>query len=48
MYQVKQKELIIGSYRFFFDAWLYVFLSRCSCTITGPDGRWNINPAQAN
>jgi hypothetical protein len=48
-YQVIQKNKIIGSFRYFFDAWLYVYLELpCFARIKGPDGIWIVNPHTVN
>ncbi len=49
MYQVKQQGKVIERFGIFTDAWLYVYLEvSCYCIISGPDGRWHVNPARTN
>ena len=49
MYKVIQKGKVIGSYQFFFEAWLYVYLELpCFAWIRGPDGTWVVNPPLSN
>lgn len=49
MYKVMQSGHSKGEFKFFFDAWLHVILEEeASCTITGPDGVWKMEPPHQN
>jgi hypothetical protein len=48
-YQVIQQGRVIGKFRYFFEAWLYVYLELpCFARIKGPDGTWHVNPHNVN
>lgn len=49
MYQVKQQGKIVGTFFYFFDAWLHVYLERSVCTrIVGYDNEWIVCPNMVN
>jgi hypothetical protein len=48
-YRVIQRGKVIGAFRFFFEAWLFVYLDLSAyARIQGPDGDWTVNPSSTN
>lgn len=45
MYQVRLHGRLVGTFHYFVDAWLYVFLELPHyARVTGPDGEWTVDP----
>jgi hypothetical protein len=47
-YQLIQAGKIIGSYQYFFEAWIKGIELPCFARILGPDGEWITRPRLSN